>query len=158
MKVDGGSGRTNETGAYQKMAGPGQGIVYAVVGCSGQIGGGSLNHPAKFISIGGVGGSLVVDVDGERLDGTFLTGGGTIMDTFTMIKSSGGPLLTIVRTSEEATISWPVTTATYTLEMTTNLNPPAVWSIVTNAVQQDGSRYVVFVPSTDNHQYFRLRQ
>jgi hypothetical protein len=158
MVLDGGSGRTNETGAYRKSFEPNQGTVYAVVGCSGQIGGGSLDHPANFISLGGVGGSLVVDVDGDRLDAKFLSSSENIVDTFTMIKSLHGPPLTIMRTSTEVAVSWPVTTDTYVLEMTANLSPPVSWSIVTNAVQQEGSRRIVHVPSIDARQYFRLRK
>ena len=48
-----------------------QGAVYTVAGSSGQISGGSLNHPAMFISLN-VLGSLVLDFETNRLDVSFL--------------------------------------------------------------------------------------
>jgi hypothetical protein len=50
MKLDSGSGR--DPNPYQKSAGTPShdGTVYVVAGSSGQTGGGSLNHPAMFIS------------------------------------------------------------------------------------------------------------
>jgi hypothetical protein len=44
-----------------------------------------LNHPAHFISLNNLG-SLVLDVNGTRLDATFLRENGTTPDTFTIIK------------------------------------------------------------------------
>ncbi len=88
MKKDAGSGCPAETGAYIKpLTGPRDhfGAVYAVAGSSGQISGGSLNHPAHFISLNNLG-SLVLDVNGSRLDATFLRENGSTPDTFTMIK------------------------------------------------------------------------
>jgi len=88
MKKDGGSGRVNETGAYSKpTAGiaPHEGAVYAVAGSSGQIASGPLNHPAMFISLMNLG-SLVLDVDGDRLDVKFLRENGVVADSFTIIK------------------------------------------------------------------------
>jgi hypothetical protein len=74
MKKDGGSGRPDASGAYQKptygMA-PHEGTVYLVAGISGHTGGGTLNHPAMYLSES-VLGSVVLDVDGNRLDETFL--------------------------------------------------------------------------------------
>ena len=86
MKVDSGSGREDDTGAYLKSA-PGainQGAVYAVAGSSGKIGGGSLNHPAMFVSFNELG-SMVLDIDGLRLDALFLDDVGNVLDYFTLI-------------------------------------------------------------------------
>jgi hypothetical protein len=93
MKVDPGSGREDGTGAYRKP-GPGPashaGAVYAVAGSSGQISGGTLNHPAMFISLNNLG-SMVLDVDGARLDAKFLDSSGTIRDYFTLVKDASPP-------------------------------------------------------------------
>lgn len=62
------------------------GTVYAVLGCSGKIGGGSLNHPVMYKSLN-VHGSMVIDVDGDRLDARFVTAQGTIADHFAVIKA-----------------------------------------------------------------------
>ncbi len=88
MKKDGGSGRPLGSGAYIKpLTGPRDhfGAVYVVPGSSGQISGGTLNHPAHFISLNNLG-SLVLDVNGTRLDATFIRENGSTPDTFTMIK------------------------------------------------------------------------
>jgi len=90
MKKDGGDGRIDGTGAYAKPSSgpaPHEGAVYAVAGSSGQTGGGSLNHPAMFISLNSLG-SMVLDVDGNRLDAKFLDSAGVAADHFTIIKGS----------------------------------------------------------------------
>ena len=74
MKKDGGSGRDDGSGAYNKPTlgpGPREGAVYAVAGSSGQVSGGTLNHPAMFISLNNLG-SMVLDVNGGTLDAKFL--------------------------------------------------------------------------------------
>ncbi len=88
MKIDGGDGRENGTGAYIKPDGmvPRKGAVYAVVGTSGQVGGGPLNHPAMYKSLNLLG-SLVLDVNGRRLDARMVRETGAIDDTFTIIKN-----------------------------------------------------------------------
>lgn len=90
MKKDGGSGREDGTGAYRKPTfgiAPHEGAVYVVAGSSGQISGGTLNHPAKFISLNQLG-SLVLDIDGNRMDAKFLRENGAIADYFTVIKGN----------------------------------------------------------------------
>src|SRR5947199_8340558 len=89
MKLDSGSGR--DPNPYQKSAGTvaHDGAVYTVAGSSGQTGGGSLNHPAMYISLN-VLGSLVLDVNGSQLDAKFLTSSGSVSDHFTILKGSSG--------------------------------------------------------------------
>jgi acid phosphatase type 7 len=82
------SGGGQGAGAYTK-ANPGPaphaGAVYAVPGASGQTSGGTLNHPAMYISLN-VAGSMVLDLNGNRLDATYLDSTGAVRDTFTMLK------------------------------------------------------------------------
>ena len=108
MKKDGGSGREDGSGAYQKPSpgpAPHEGTVYAVAGSSGQTSGGTLNHPAMFISLN-VLGSMVIDVDGSRLDAKFIDQTGTERDYFTMIKDSGpGPTAPVAPTTLTAAAS-----------------------------------------------------
>ncbi len=87
-KKDGGDGRTNGNGAYVKPDAltSHQGSVYVVAGSSGQISGGPLNHPAMFISLNLLG-SLVIDINSNRLDVTFLKTDALAGDYFTIIKS-----------------------------------------------------------------------
>ncbi len=95
MKKDGGSGRIDGSGAYNKPtlgAGAHEGAVYAVAGSSGQISGGTLNHPAMFISLNNLG-SMVLDVNGNTLDAKFLRENGAIVDHFRMVKGSIAPVV-----------------------------------------------------------------
>ena len=90
MVLDGGDGRMGGDGPYSKVAlggTPHSGIVHAVAGSSGQTGGGSLDHPAMFVSLD-VLGSLVLDIDGDRLDAVFLDAAGAIRDSFTIVKGA----------------------------------------------------------------------
>lgn len=88
MKRNAGDGRPAGNGAYIKpLTGPRDhfGAVYSVAGSAGQISGGSLNHPAHFISLNNLG-SLVLDVNGTTLTGTFVRETGATPDTFAIIK------------------------------------------------------------------------
>ena len=98
MKIDPGDGRVGGNGAYHKPAGQAThaGAVYTVAGSSGHTGGGSLNHPVMISSLNELG-SLVIDIDGTRLDARFLNQLGAVRDSFTVIKApraglgKGGP-------------------------------------------------------------------
>jgi len=88
MKVDLGDGDEAGDGAYQKpIAGPDphRGTVYTVTGNGGQLSGGSLDHPANLVSFFEYG-SVVMDVNGLRVDVIALDVNGTIRDRFTMTK------------------------------------------------------------------------
>ena len=90
LKLDAGDGRLDGTGAYAKAsAGPGahEGAVYVVAGSSGKISGGALDHPAMYVAWNELG-SVVLDVDGDRLDVTFLNDGQAVRDHFTLIKNT----------------------------------------------------------------------
>jgi hypothetical protein len=88
-KIDGGSGR--DATPYLKPSGlvAHKGAVYSVAGSSGQTSGGSLNHPAMFISLN-VLGSVVLDFATNRLDLSFVNSSGAVQDYFTIIKG-GAP-------------------------------------------------------------------
>jgi len=88
MKVDGGDGRPGGDGAYNKPSTgplPHSGIVHTVAGSSGKITGGPLDHPAMFTSLN-VLGSLVLDVNGPRIDASFVDSTGTVRDSFSLTK------------------------------------------------------------------------
>lgn len=101
MKKDAGDGKPDGSGAYRKATlGPGvhEGAVYVVAGSSGKATGpenaktmarGFLDHPAMLVSLFRLG-SLVIDVDGHRLDATFLSEKGERLDYFSMVKGQGG--------------------------------------------------------------------
>ena len=93
-KLDAGSGQEGGSGAYKKPEGgliPHQGTVYIVAGSSGQISGGTLNHPAMYISLNQLG-SLVLDISGKRLDAKFIRENATTNDTFTILKQNYPPV------------------------------------------------------------------
>ena len=88
MKRNPGDGRPAGDGAYIKpLTGPRDhfGAVYNVAGSAGLISGGTLNHPAMYFSANELG-SVVLDINGPRLDSTFLRDNGTIRDTYTILK------------------------------------------------------------------------
>lgn len=62
------------------------GTVYAVVGSSGSVGDGRLDHPAMRTGLRQLG-SMVLDIDGDRLDAVFLDGAGLVRDRFSLIKT-----------------------------------------------------------------------
>jgi hypothetical protein len=91
--VDGGSGRVDEPdGPYLKPYGliPHEGAVYTVAGTSGIIVTGPMEHPAMFTT-GIELGSLILEVDGTRLDLSYLDTTASVLDHFTLIKGEYCP-------------------------------------------------------------------
>ena len=84
MKKNGGDGRESGGGAYAKVAEAHAGAVYVVAGNAGQNGG-VAPHPAMFTQID-VLGSLVLDVNGGRLDAKMIDNTGAVRDFFTIKK------------------------------------------------------------------------
>jgi acid phosphatase type 7 len=100
-KNSGGGVEGSATGAYTKtLLGPSahQGAVYAVAGSSGKISGGTLNHPAMYVSLNTLG-SMVLDVNGGRMDVKFLSDLGAVADSFTMLKGVANAAPTVALTS-----------------------------------------------------------
>jgi len=64
-----------------------EGSVYAVVGSSSLAGSPPLGHPVMIAEYALVG-SLVLDVEGSRLDGTWIERGGALLDSFTILKGA----------------------------------------------------------------------
>ena len=89
LKKTPGDGSATGDGAYRKPAtvgAPHAGAVYVVAGNAGLIKtGGSLDHPAMPVSFR-ILGSMVLDVNGNRLDAKFLGSTGDIWDAFTILK------------------------------------------------------------------------
>ncbi len=88
MKKDGGTGDPALGGPYRKPAArtPHAGTVYVVAGTGGRAGTGRLNHPAMLRSLAELG-SVVIDVNGGRLDARFLRADGAVRDSFAIVKS-----------------------------------------------------------------------
>ncbi len=66
-----------------------QGTIYVVNGSGGQLGGRSpgFPHPATVYNNTTVGGSMLLDVNDNRLDAQFLQSDGTVQDKFTLMKN-----------------------------------------------------------------------
>ena len=85
-----GDGNPTGDGPYVKaIVGPDphSGIVHTVAGNSSQITGGSLDHPAMYLSLN-VLGSVVLDVNGNQLDVSMLDKDGLIRDQYRILKGS----------------------------------------------------------------------
>jgi len=84
--VDGGDGFPGGNGAYHKLRGANHGMVHIVAGSSGKVGNNTLQHPIMIAGLNSLG-SLVLDVEGGRLDATFLNDIGDVLDEFTLIQA-----------------------------------------------------------------------
>ncbi len=91
MVIDGGDGRPDGDGAYLRPSAgmpPRDGTVYCVAGSSGRTSGGSFDHPAVFVAFDMLG-SLVIRVDGPRLDVEWIDTHADVRDHFSLIKNTG---------------------------------------------------------------------
>ena len=114
MKLESGSGRESDPGgAYDKSTNlaANQGAVYVVAGNGGHVtnwvGGSTAEyspapHPAMYYSALHVG-SLVLDVNGNRLDARLIRPGGSVDDAFTILKTATLPQLPAAPTNLVAT-------------------------------------------------------
>jgi Calcineurin-like phosphoesterase/Purple acid Phosphatase, N-terminal domain len=129
MIKDNGNGRPESNGAYVKSAEGNQGAVYIVAGSGGFATSRHGHHPAMFASILETG-SLILDVDGNRLDGKFLRESGAIEDTFTIIKQTvPQPLRVTSINVVNGLVTLQLNTVpgrSYRIERTLNLGP-ATW-------------------------------
>jgi acid phosphatase type 7 len=142
MKVDGGSGR--DPAPYQKGAGTPahDGAVYIVAGSSGQASGGTLDHPAMFISLNNLG-SMVLDVDGSRLDARFLRENGTVADYFTIVKGTPPaplPAVTIAATDSAASEAGS-NTGTFTITRTGSTASSLLVNLTVGGAASAGADY-----------------
>jgi hypothetical protein len=164
MILNSGYGRENNDGAFEKPAGglgAGQGAVYIVCGCSGEGGAThEFSHPAMRVSSGGFG-SVVLDVNGLRLDAKFLRVPGEVHDYFTIIKGTPSPgvrpALHVERATNLVQISWPTSLSPFTLQKTDNIGTEDEWSSVPELPFQFGRRNILRLPITATNEFFRLR-
>ena len=142
MKKNGGDGRVDGTGAYENASTPNQGAVYAVAGSSGKTSGGPLNHPVMFISLS-ILGSMVLDVNGDRLDAVFLDSKGVTRDHFTIVKDTGSPTsptVTVSASDPTATEAGP-TTGSFTVSRSGSTALPLTVGYTIGGTATNGSDY-----------------
>ena len=165
MKLDEGSGRADETGPYRKPStGPGanEGTVYIVAGSSGwatsQTGRHPIMHSALLVK-----GSLVLDIDGHRLDAKFLRETGAIDDYFTILKGGASDPVRIANFHHDGgniTARWNSRAGkTYRVEQTTSLETPD-WNPVSTDILASGTTtsWTGGTASPVNRKFFRVRQ
>ncbi|HUR47125.1 MAG TPA: metallophosphoesterase [Candidatus Saccharimonadales bacterium] len=160
MKVDPGSGRENETGSYRKSS-SGLGAVYVVAGNAGQSGFGPLNHPAMFYSVSKPG-SVVLDINGSRLDMRFLRDTGAVEDYFTILKV-GGPgeieALILNHFDGRKELRWNSEIGTkYQVQETLALAQPSSWSASSPVITAANgvSVWVTPFPETAPKKFYRV--
>lgn len=126
MLVASGNGDPAGDGPYVKaIVGPDphSGIVHTVAGNSSQITGGSLDHPAMYLSLN-VLGSVVLDVNGNQLDASMLDKDGLIRDQYRILKGSAMGLPVAAFDVNPATGAAPLSVA-FT---DTTQNSPTGWA------------------------------
>ncbi|NKB49626.1 MAG: DNRLRE domain-containing protein [Alphaproteobacteria bacterium] len=99
MILDNGGGSEAGAGAYDKPAGgTNAGAVYAVAGSSGKTSSsGNLDHPAMYFSLRSLG-SMILEVNANRLDVQFIDQNGDVDDEFTITKGPDTTPPTITKT------------------------------------------------------------
>ena len=131
MKKNPGDGSATGDGAYKKpvaVGAPRAGAVYVVAGNAGYVKPGPFNHPAMAVSIETLG-SMVLDVNGNRLDAMFLDSNRSIRDDFTILKgpdmtspqiwsvqAQGTPTRTVVTFSEYVEQASAETASNYAID------------------------------------------
>ncbi|MEE8251586.1 MAG: metallophosphoesterase, partial [Gemmatimonadales bacterium] len=143
MRVDDGDGQEDGNGAYIKES---KGAIYIVAGSSAQATGGSLNHPVMHVSLNQLG-SLVLNIDGDRLDATFLDDVGLIQDYLTIVKPSAGNQAPSVAAGGDQTIILP-TTASLNGTVSDDGLPDPPSTVTTAWIQVGGPGSVTLVNAT----------
>jgi hypothetical protein len=77
-----------EDGAYSVASGPRAGTMYVVAGSGGQVDRGPLDHPALPFVHAALG-SVVIEVEGDRLEARFLDARGAVRDRFALLREPG---------------------------------------------------------------------
>jgi uncharacterized repeat protein (TIGR03803 family) len=67
-------------------------------------------------------------------------------------------LLTIIRSGANVVVSWPANVVGFTLQSTTNLNPPIVWSPVSPGPTVVNGQNTVTNPASGTQKFYRLSQ
>ena len=150
--------------AYRKPAGgigANRGAVYVVCGNSGQGGYFTFpRHPAHAVNLSGFG-SVVVDVDGLRMDVKFLRETGAIDDSFTIDKSQPAPevnpTLRVDRIPGALDFSWPTSLPVFQLESRGEPDSVAAWLPIPYAPTVVGRSNFIRLELTPTNQFFRLR-
>jgi hypothetical protein len=165
MLKDAGSGQASDTGAYVKPltgSGANQGAVYVVAGCSGWATSRTGHHPIMYFDELEVG-SMVIDIDGKRLDAKFLRETGTVDDYFTILKGVAPESLRICSFSmkdDEVCVRWKsIAGENYRVQYTADLDVP-VWMNASDVITATGatSTWTTPIPVGETQRFYRVIQ
>lgn len=163
MILDSGSGRTNESGPYLKVPVEGQppsGTVYVVAGSSGWATETNGHHPvmhSQYLYTG----SMVIDVNGPRLDAKFLRATEAVADYFTILKTQYEQEFTVVQIALDQgheVVRWASRPGqNYIVHWTETLDPPD-WFAVSSAILASGSvtSWTNSMPQGLSQSYYRV--
>lgn len=164
LLTDSGGRATNGGGSYVKPLiahAPHQGTVYAVVGCSGMLNPGLMNHPALFRQTM-VLGSLCLQINSNRLDALFLRETGAIDDAFTIVKENMTNRIVTAQLMPNGSCllhAIGVAGRVYTVEATDSLRPPQ-WRVL-GSTRAGGDGVFLFTDPTSisiPQRFYRMRQ
>lgn len=127
------------------------------------------NYSINWYTIGGGGGSssgtnggstyAVTGTIGQPATSSMSGGNYSLTAGFWSILSAvqtpGSPLITIVRSGSQATISWSASANGFILQKSSSLTPGS-WSAASPNLSTNGGTISTSVPVTGGYQYFRL--
>jgi len=79
-------------------------------------------------------------------------------NTVALVGTAPQPRLTIIRSGANVILTWPINAAGFTLQSTTNLVSPAVWSTVSPAPVIVNGQNAVTNPVSGTKKFYRLSQ
>jgi len=127
MVLDASSGSFPTSCPYQKQTQTTKahkGTVYNVCGCSGKTSGTSSGwpHPAMYYSTNTTLGSLLLEINDNRLDAKFINSTGGISDSYTIVKNAGKKITINACPNETVALvpSWPATVQWFPLSVNQN--------------------------------------
>jgi len=129
------------------LNGTNAGTVYVVCGNSGsKTDNASLNHPVMVANDGGPTeyGSLIIDVNGNRLDCKYLKSNGTVYDEFTIIKPDGSTPITASNNFQAQLTELKLYPNPTKEELTISFNSfreTDVWLVISDASGKEIARY-----------------
>ncbi|MDP2384916.1 MAG: metallophosphoesterase [Bacteroidota bacterium] len=114
MLIDNTSGSYPNSCPYQKqteISKAHKGTVYTVCGSSGKLGSTSSGwpHPVMYSYSNTILGSMLLEINDNRLDAKFINSGGTISDQFSIVKNAGKKISLNACPGENSVLhpSWP---------------------------------------------------
>lgn len=116
MILDNGSGNFPASCPYRKqteVSKAHKGTVYTVCGCSGKLSSTSSGwpHPAMYSYSSSIVGSMLIEVNDNKLEAKFIDSTGAVADGFTIVKNAGTSTTISTCPGENNTLkpSWPAT-------------------------------------------------